>query len=67
MKHTMDVLSQIKGKRLESGLTQGDVARLLDIDQGTYSKIESGQITLSLDRLFEIALVLRASIKIDIC
>ena len=39
----------------EKKMTQIDVASVLDIDMSTYSKIESGKIALSVDRLAQIA------------
>ena len=41
--------------RNEKKLTQIDVASSLDIDMSTYSKIESGKIALSVERLAKIA------------
>ena len=49
------VLTNIIKIRNEKGMKQIDVAAVLDIDMSTYSKIESGKIALSVDRLAEIA------------
>ena len=49
------VLTNIIKIRNEKKMTQIDVASVLDIDMSTYSKIESGKIALSVDRLAQIA------------
>ena len=49
------VITNIIKIRNEKRKTQIDVASVLDIDMSTYSKIESGKIALSVDRLAKIA------------
>jgi len=49
------VLTNIIKIRNERGMKQIDVAAVLNIDMSTYSKIESGKIALSVDRLAQIA------------
>ena len=49
------VLANIIKIRNEKRKTQIDIASALGIDMSTYSKIESGKIALSVDRLAKIA------------
>ena len=49
------VLTNIIRVRNEKEIKQIDIASALDIDMSTYSKIESGKIALSVDRLAKIA------------
>jgi len=49
------VLANIIKIRNDQKKTQIDIASMLDIDMSTYSKIESGKIALSVDRLAQIA------------
>jgi len=56
------VLANIIKIRNQKRKTQVEVASVLGIDMSTYSKIESGNITLSLDRLAEIASCLETDI-----
>ena len=49
------VLANIIKIRNDKRITQLDIAAALDIDMSTYSKIESGKIALSVDRLAKIA------------
>ena len=49
------VLANIIKIRNDKRVTQLDIASALDIDMSTYSKIESGKIALSVDRLAKIA------------
>ena len=49
------ILTNIIKIRNEKRIKQIDIASVLDIDMSTYSKIESGKIALSVDRLEQIA------------
>jgi transcriptional regulator with XRE-family HTH domain len=49
------ILSNIIKIRHDKDIKQATVAAGIDIDSSTYSKIESGQIGLSVDRLAKIA------------
>jgi len=49
------VLTNIIKIRNDKGIKQSDIASALDIDISSYSKMESGKIALSVDRLAEIA------------
>ena len=49
------VVANIIKIRNEKRITQIDIASVLGIDMSTYSKIESGKIALSIDRLAKIA------------
>lgn len=56
------IRNQIKKRRVEKRLTQGDVAVDLGITSGAYSKIESGPTTISVKKLGEIAAILEVDI-----
>ena len=56
------VLANIIKIRNEKRITQIDIASVLDIDMSTYSKIESGKIALSVDRLAMIASFLKLEV-----
>lgn len=49
----------IKQKRLERGLSQGEVAKLLDISQAAYCRYENGQRDPGLNMVKALAKVLR--------
>ena len=49
------VLTNIIKIRNDKGIKQSDIASALDIDISSYSKMESGKVALSVDRLAEIA------------
>ena len=49
------LVSQLKKARIEAGLTQVEVSKLLGISQSNTSKIESGQIRLDVLQLKEYA------------
>ena len=48
----------IRIERIKKGLSQENMAFMLDISQAAYSKIESEQTTMTLPRLFKIAKIL---------
>lgn len=49
------ILANIIRIRNNKGVTQASIAESIDVDYSTYSKTESGQIKLTLDRLANIA------------
>ena len=52
---------KIRLKRLEKNYSQENMAFDLDISQAAYSKIERGETTLTVPRIFEIAEILKCS------
>lgn len=59
----MSVVNKIKRYREAKNFTQSYMAEQLDISQNTYSKIESGTIKLTVDRLEQISNVLNVQIE----
>ncbi|MDM1060837.1 helix-turn-helix domain-containing protein [Myroides odoratimimus] len=59
----MSVVSNIKRYREAKNFTQSYMAEQLDISQNTYSKLESGTIKLSVDRLEQISNILNVQIE----
>ncbi|RZL41933.1 MAG: XRE family transcriptional regulator [Pedobacter sp.] len=57
----MSIGDHIKKCRLESGLSQADVAKLLDISTPAFCKIETGQTDLNLSRLLQISKLFKIS------
>lgn len=53
---------RLKDRRVEAGLTQVELAKILDVSQETVSRRETGTVPISLDDLHEIADVLQASV-----
>ncbi|MEO5912094.1 MAG: helix-turn-helix transcriptional regulator [Pelobium sp.] len=53
----------IRIERLKKGWSQENMAFMLDISQPAYSKIESGQTTMTLPRLYEIAKFLEIDVN----
>ncbi|WP_316797344.1 helix-turn-helix transcriptional regulator [Pedobacter agri] len=51
----------IKKCRVESGLSQADVAKLLNISTPAFCKIETGQTDLNLSRLLQISKLFKIS------
>lgn len=49
------ILANIIRIRNDKGITQASIAEAIDVDYSTYSKTESGQIKLTVDRLENIA------------
>jgi transcriptional regulator with XRE-family HTH domain len=50
-----NIVANIVKIRKERDIKQASLASAIEIDPGTYSKIESGKIALTIDRLAEIA------------
>ncbi|MEP6464709.1 MAG: helix-turn-helix transcriptional regulator [Parafilimonas sp.] len=57
------VVKKIKQKREALHFTQTYMAEKLNISQNGYSKIESGRTNFSIERLYEIAEILKVDIK----
>lgn len=53
----------IKGRRLERRLTQAELARYLNISQSTLSRIEKGQLEVSLDLFLALSVPLGLSME----
>lgn len=53
----------LKERRIESGLSQSEIARQLGIDQATVNKIEAGKWAISIDMLEMFLLYYGASVK----
>jgi len=56
------ILEKIRLTRQLRGYSHEYIAQALDISQAAYSKIESGKTQLTIQRLFQIAEILEASI-----
>lgn len=54
-------IENIKTIRKKQGLNQEDVAKLLGIELATYGKIERGDIKLTVERLYDIADILKTT------
>lgn len=52
----------IKKCRVESGLSQADVAKLLKISTPAFCKIETGQTDLNISRLLQISKLFKTSV-----
>lgn len=59
----MNTGEKIRTLRRRKNLTQADMAIALEITQRAYSKIETGEVALKVDRLEEIAKLLNASVN----
>ena len=57
-----EVASNIRKIREQKNYTQDYLAAKLDISQNAYSKIELGYSKLTLDRLFQIAIILEVEV-----
>lgn len=58
----MDTGEKIRLLRRKRSMTQEDMATALDISQRAYSKIETGEVSLKLERLEEIARLLNVQL-----
>lgn len=59
----MELGTKIKDLRSQKGFTQDYVADKLGISQPAYSKIESGHIEITINRLIEICKILDVNMK----
>lgn len=55
------VAANIKGRRAELRISQTQMATMLSITQNAYSKIEMAKTKMSVERLYEIAEILKIS------
>jgi len=56
----MDIASIIKGRRIELGLTQLEVAQAVGVSEATVSRWEAGEIgNMRRDRIFNLARILQ--------
>lgn len=62
-----DIGKRIQQKRKAAGLTQENMAALVDLDTSTISKIETGSTKISLPSLVEIANLLHVSADELLC
>ncbi|MDR1585670.1 MAG: helix-turn-helix transcriptional regulator [Prevotellaceae bacterium] len=56
--------ASMKEMRKQNGLTQADVAKLLDVKEYTISKIESGKWAISVDTLIRLSDALKFKISL---
>lgn len=61
MKHSQEILANIRRIRTESGISQAEIASHLNMGASNYRKMESGASPLSLDRFIEICHYLKIS------
>ncbi len=54
-----ELAQRIRSRRLEVGLRQEDVAKLLRIDRMTWGYIEQGKQSLPIERLAEVCAILK--------
>lgn len=52
------MLNKLKGKRVEKGLTQDDISRLINMERATYVRKENGKAKFNLDEINKILDVL---------
>jgi len=57
-----NILPNIKKHRKQQGLSHWRIARLLGISKSAYTMTESGQTSLSVERLFKIAQILNVPV-----
>ena len=57
-----DVIAKIKELRLAKGLSHENMAHELHISQAAYCKLENNETKLSVERLFQISEILKASV-----
>ena len=51
----LELCRRIRGLRIAAGLTQMQVAEVLGVSQAAYSRLEHGEIEVSLSKLFALA------------
>tara|TARA_R110001592_G_scaffold69489_1_gene213180 strand:- start:40798 stop:41175 length:378 start_codon:yes stop_codon:yes gene_type:complete len=54
MKHSQEILANIRRIRIERGISQAEIAAHLNMGPSNYRKMESGTSPLSLERFIEI-------------
>ncbi|MDW8297466.1 MAG: helix-turn-helix domain-containing protein [Raineya sp.] len=58
-----EILNRIKKERISKNIKQSEMAKLVNMTQGGYSKIEIGATDLSVNMLFQIADALGVSVQ----
>ncbi|MCH5277401.1 MAG: helix-turn-helix transcriptional regulator [Desulfovibrionaceae bacterium] len=59
---TTEVAGNIALRRKKAGLTQAQVAEKISVEKETVSRLESGKISLTVDRLQQLALIFGCSL-----
>jgi DNA-binding XRE family transcriptional regulator len=57
------MLVKLKGKRVERGLTQEEIARQLDMAISTYNQKENGKVEFSMTECIEIMKILQCTFE----
>jgi putative transcriptional regulator len=57
------MLVKLKGKRVERGLTQEEIAKQLDMAISTYNQKENGKVEFSMSECIEIMKILQCSFE----
>jgi transcriptional regulator with XRE-family HTH domain len=57
------VCRRIRGLREHAGLTQAQIAEILSISQAAYSRLEQGEVELSLSKLFTLSEIYGLSLQ----
>jgi DNA-binding XRE family transcriptional regulator len=57
------VLLKLKGKRVEKGLTQKEMSKLLNIETATYTRKENGLTQFRLDEINKILEILQCKFE----
>ncbi|NJL72461.1 MAG: helix-turn-helix transcriptional regulator [Candidatus Competibacteraceae bacterium] len=59
------IANLVRECREEAGLTQAKLARLLDVDQSTISRLERGEVEYSVTMLYKIADVFDMDLELN--
>lgn len=62
-KNQQYLVMKLKKARLESGLNQSEVAKILKVTQSYISKIEAGQIKIDINQLGQLANIYKKKLK----
>lgn len=57
------MLVKLKGKRVEKGLTQEDIAKKLDMAISTYNQKENGKVEFSMTECINIMTILQCTFE----
>ena len=60
---TAEIAGNIALRRKKAGLTQAQVAEKISVEKETVSRLESGKISLTVDRLQQLALIFGCSLN----
>jgi len=61
-----DLISQLIEKRIDAGMTQSDVAKILGTKQTSISRLESGQYGVSVNRYVQYADAIGSKLRINL-